>query len=89
MIKKLLGVAPLTIKKQYDHRVIIPVIIFTQTPRSSARRMVSALSCRGGSNSGRRPQNTHGPPWPCFDFSGTSFTQAIRSDELNHQTDIH
>lgn len=39
-----------------------PVIILTLTPRSRARRIVSALSCLGGSKSGKRPKNSHGSP---------------------------
>nr|CAB3469632.1 unnamed protein product [Digitaria exilis] len=48
-----------------------PVIILTLTPRWRARRMVSALSCLGGSNSGRRPMNCHGSPELSLLFSGT------------------
>ncbi|GER37096.1 hypothetical protein STAS_13476 [Striga asiatica] len=48
-----------------------PVIIFTLTPRSRALLMVSALSCLGGSKSGRRPTNSHGSPALSFVFSFT------------------
>lgn len=48
-----------------------PVIILTLTPRFKALLMVSALSCLGGSNRGRRPTNSHGPPVLSFDPSGT------------------
>jgi len=34
--------------------------------------MVSALSCLGGSKSGRRPTNCHGAPGLSLFFSGTS-----------------
>lgn len=50
----------------------LPVIILTQTPRLSALRIVSALSCRGGSNNGNKPQNVQGPPGLSLDFSGIS-----------------
>ncbi|CAN1328151.1 hypothetical protein LINPERPRIM_LOCUS34357 [Linum perenne] len=39
-----------------------PVIILTLTPSSSARLIVCALSCLGGSKSGNRPTNCHGAP---------------------------
>ncbi|WVZ18051.1 hypothetical protein V8G54_005373, partial [Vigna mungo] len=48
-----------------------PVIILTLTPSSIARRMVSALSCLGGSKRGSRPKNSHGSPALSFVFSGT------------------
>lgn len=51
----------------------VPVIILTQTPRFSALRMVSALSCLGGSNKGNNPQNFQGPPGLSVVFSGTSW----------------
>lgn len=47
-----------------------PVIILTLTPRSRALRIVSALSCLGGSKRGNRPTNSQGPPAPSFVFSG-------------------
>jgi hypothetical protein len=50
----------------------VPVIILTLTPRFSALRMVSALSCLGGSNKGNNPQNVQGPPGLSLVFSGTS-----------------
>lgn len=59
-----------------------PVIILTFTPRLRALRMVSALSCLGGSNSGRRPTNCHGPPGDSFDFSGTS-CKRIKANSVN------
>lgn len=48
-----------------------PVIILTLTPRFSALRIVSALSCLGGSKRGNRPTNCHGPPALSLVFSGT------------------
>lgn len=51
-----------------------PIIILTLTPRSSARRIVSALSCLGGSKSGKRPTNSHGFPTLSLLFSGTAYT---------------
>lgn len=50
----------------------LPVIILTQTPRLSALRMVSALSCLGGSNNANNPQNVQGPPGLSLVRSGTS-----------------
>ena len=50
----------------------VPVIILTMTPRLSALLMVSALSCRGRSNSGRSATNCHGLPGLSLRFSGTS-----------------
>ena len=42
------------------------------TPRSEALLMVYALSCRGGSNKGNPPTNSHGSPEHFFFvFSGT------------------
>ncbi len=50
----------------------LPVIILTFTPRSRARRIVSALSWRGGSKRGNNPQNSQGPPALSLLWSGTS-----------------
>ncbi|CAN1809778.1 hypothetical protein LINPERHAP1_LOCUS25706, partial [Linum perenne] len=47
-----------------------PVIILTLTPSSSARLIVSALSCLGGSKSGNKPTNSHGAPSLSLLFSG-------------------
>jgi len=44
----------------------------TLTPRFSALRMVSALSCLGGSKRGISPINCHGVPGLSFLPSGTS-----------------
>lgn len=49
-----------------------PVIILTLTPRSRALLIVSALSWRGGSNKGRRPTNSQGPPGLSLVPAGTS-----------------
>ena len=50
----------------------LPVIILTLTPRFSALRIVSALSCLGGSNKGSNPQKVQGPPGLSLVFSETS-----------------
>lgn len=50
----------------------VPVIILTQTPRLRALRMVSALSCLGGSNKGNKPQNVQGSPGLSLVLSGTA-----------------
>uniref|UniRef100_A0A7C8ZI85 Uncharacterized protein n=1 Tax=Opuntia streptacantha TaxID=393608 RepID=A0A7C8ZI85_OPUST len=55
-----------------------PVIIFTFTPKFRALLIVSALSCRGGSNKGSKPTNCHGPPGLSFVFSGTSCRATAR-----------
>lgn len=55
-----------------------PVIILTLTPRSRALLIVSALSCRGGSNKGRRPTNSHGPPGLSLVPSGTSYSITVQ-----------
>jgi hypothetical protein len=56
-------------KEGYRHT---PVIILTLTPRSKALLIVSALSWRGGSKSGRRPTNSQGPPGLSLVPAGTS-----------------
>lgn len=48
-----------------------PVIILTFTLSSRALRMVSALSCLGGSKRGNNPTNSHGSPTLSLVFSGT------------------
>jgi len=50
----------------------LPVIIFTLTPRLRALRIVSALSCLGGSKRGNNPTNCQGPPGLSLVASGTS-----------------
>lgn len=50
----------------------LPVIILTLTPRFNALRIVSALSCLGGSKRGINPINCQGPPGLSFLPSGTS-----------------
>jgi hypothetical protein len=59
------------------------VIILTLTPRLSALRIVSALSCLGGSKSGMRPTKCHGPPGLSFLPSGTSY---VRTEQLTTKT---
>lgn len=67
-------------------RKIRPVIILTLTPRLSALRIVSALSCLGGSKSGMRPMNCHGPPGLSFLPSRTSCTRIDIKHNQNTQT---
>lgn len=56
------------------------MIILTFTPRFSALRIVSALSCLGGSKSGIRPMKDQGPPGLSFLPSGTSW----KTIEMNY-----
>jgi len=72
----------------FHHICNVPVIILTFTPRLSALRIVSALSCLGGSNRGRSPINCHGPPGLSFFPSGTSCIKWRNpSKYLKHKVD--
>lgn len=68
----------------------IPVIILTFTPKLRALRMVSALSCLGGSKRGNKPTNCHGAPGLSLVFSGTScltyYEKQQFQRQLNHQS---
>ena len=66
--------------QQQNKKPKLPVIILTFTPRLRALRMVSALSCLGGSKRGNKPTNCHGDPTLSFVLSGTSC-------KTNDQTD--
>lgn len=64
--------------------LLLPVIILTLTPRLRAWRMVSALSCLGGSKRGNKPTNCHGLPGLSLVFSGTT-CQKIKVKKKKNQ----